>query len=63
MTLVVHSSFKSLHLQKLGPQDVIEALMEVIGEKGNILMPTLTYDVVNENNPYFDLNNTHQVWG
>src|SRR5690554_1530484 len=58
MTLVVHSSFTSLHLQKLGPQDVIEALMEVIGEKGNILMPTLTYDVVNENNPYFDLNNT-----
>lgn len=42
MTLIVHSSLKSLGRVVGGPASVILALEEVVGESGNIVMPTQT---------------------
>jgi aminoglycoside 3-N-acetyltransferase len=42
MTIIVHSSLKSLGRVIGGPVSVILALEETIGEEGNIVMPTQT---------------------
>lgn len=42
MTLVVHSSLKSLGWVSGGPQAVVMALQEVLGETGTLVMPTHT---------------------
>lgn len=41
--LLVHSSLKSLGAPCLGPDDVIDALLQVVGPAGTLLMPALTY--------------------
>lgn len=41
--VIVHSSFKSLCLTDHTPADVITTLIEVIGNKGTLIMPTFTY--------------------
>ncbi len=43
-TLLVHSSYKSLGGVEGGPQTVIDALLEVLGEEGTLLMPTFNFD-------------------
>lgn len=58
MTLLIHSSFKSLKLKKLSPKDLICIFQEVITPSGNIMLPTLTYKTVNKNNPYFSVKET-----
>ena len=40
-TVVVHSSFKSLGI--LDPEEFILTLLEVLGEYGTLLMPSLSY--------------------
>ena len=42
-SLIVHSSLKSLGLVKGGADTVLDALMEVIGPKGNLMFPTFNY--------------------
>lgn len=37
--LLVHSSLSKIGFVENGPKDVVEALLEVVGEEGNILMP------------------------
>lgn len=44
MTLIVHSSLSSLGWVCGGPVSVIQALMDVVGSEGTILMPTQTVD-------------------
>ena len=39
-TLLVHSSLSRLGYLKDGPKTFIEALLEAVGENGNLLMPT-----------------------
>jgi len=43
-TLLVHSSYKSLGEVDSGPQTVIDALLEALGEKGTLIMPTFNFD-------------------
>jgi len=63
MTLLVHSSFKSLNLKYLTPKDVINAFMDVITSSGNLLFPTLTYKTVNKDNPYYSVTLTPSCVG
>ncbi len=44
MSLIVHSSLKSIGWVAGGPTAVILALQEVLGETGNLVMPTFTSD-------------------
>ena len=43
-TLLVHSSYKSFGGVDGGPQAVIDALLEVLGEEGTLIMPTFNFD-------------------
>ena len=43
-TLLVHSSYKSFGGVDGGPQTVIDALLEVLGADGTLLMPTFNFD-------------------
>lgn len=42
--LFIHSSYKSLGGVDGGPQTVIDALLDVIGPEGTLIMPTFNYD-------------------
>jgi aminoglycoside 3-N-acetyltransferase len=43
-TLLVHSSYKSLGGVEGGPKTVIDALLEVLGVEGTLIMPTFNFD-------------------
>ena len=43
-TLLVHSSYKSFGGVEGGPQTVIDALLEVLGAEGTLIMPTFNFD-------------------
>jgi aminoglycoside 3-N-acetyltransferase len=43
-TLLVHSSYKSFGGVDGGPQTVIDALLEVLGEEGTLIMPAFNFD-------------------
>jgi len=43
-TLLVHSSYKSLGGVEGGPQTVIDAFLEVLGEDGTLIMPNFNFD-------------------
>lgn len=63
MTLLIHSSFKSLKLNTLTPKDLITIFQEVITPSGNLMFPTLTYKTVNKSNPYFSVKETSSCVG
>ena len=42
-SIIVHTSMKSLGFVCGGPQILIEALLEAVGENGNIMMPTQSW--------------------
>ena len=41
--LMVHSSYKSLGGVEGGAETVVDALREVVGEKGTVLFPTFNF--------------------
>ncbi len=43
-TVLVHSSYKSFGGVEGGPQDVIEALLEVLTPEGTLIMPAFNFD-------------------
>src|SRR5574341_1700407 len=43
-TLFIHSSYKSFGGVEGGPQTVMDALLDVIGPAGTLIMPTFNYD-------------------
>lgn len=57
-TLLVHSSLSSFGYVEGGADTVIDSLLSVVGEMGNIVMPTLSFKSVDESNPYFSVNDT-----
>lgn len=60
--LLVHSSYRALGLTE-GPETVIDTLLHALGADGTLLMPTLSYDTVNEDQPFFDIRQTPSCVG
>lgn len=56
--VLMHSSLKSLGYVPKGPETFIKGVLAAIGEKGTLLVPSLSYIHVDETNPVFDLLNT-----
>ncbi|NIA06309.1 MAG: aminoglycoside N(3)-acetyltransferase [Actinobacteria bacterium] len=54
-SLFVHSSFSSLGPVAGGPDTVIDALLETVGPKGNLVCPTFTNSFPGQNPPYHPL--------
>lgn len=61
--LLIHSSFKSMGEIEGGAHGFFEAVTEVLGEKGTLLLPTLSFDYVTREQPIFDVNTTPSCIG
>lgn len=65
--VLVHSSLSKIGFVEGGPKTVVEALQEVVGEKGTLLFPTFPAKGRNktylEEHPVFDLKNTPSQMG
>ncbi len=61
--VMVHSSLRSVGLFENSAKIVTEALLNVIGTEGTLLMPALTYRNVTELHPVFDHKNTPSCVG
>lgn len=62
--LLVHSSFKSMNTPGLQPQDVIDGLLEALGENGTLVLPSLSYESVGPRaSMTFDVRNTPSCVG
>lgn len=65
--LLVHSSLSKIGHLKEGPKTLVDALIEVVGPEGNILMPTSPNNVYQlnyiRNTPSFDVLNTPSKTG
>jgi len=53
--VLVHSSLGSLGQVPGGPETVIRGLWDALGPEGTLLMPALSYETVNADNPVFDV--------
>lgn len=60
--VLVHSSFKSFDGKVNSPQNIIDALLDVIGEKGTLLFPTFNFDF-STFGKVFDIKNTPSQMG
>ena len=56
--VLLHASLKSLSRIPQHPQTVINGILNAIGNNGTLLVPSLTYETVNKDNPIFDIENT-----
>ena len=61
--VLIHSSYKSMGGLEGGIETFIDAVMSVIGDRGTLLTPTLTFRDVTEANPVFDYANTPSCVG
>jgi aminoglycoside 3-N-acetyltransferase len=61
--LLVHASLRSLGKVEGGAETVIRALLKVLGERGTLLFPALSYETVNSANPRFDVRHTPSCIG
>lgn len=62
-TLLVHSFLKSLGLDRPDIALVPEVFLEVLGEKGTLLMPALSYSTVTREQPFFSAADTPSCVG
>lgn len=66
-TVLVHSSLSKMGYLDHGPKTFVDALLNVVGEKGNILMPTSPNAVFQlnyiQNTPFFDVLNSPSKLG
>lgn len=60
--VMVHSSMKALGTKRT-PEEVIDDLQAAVGEEGTLLMPALTWENVNAQNPVFDSDKTEPCVG
>lgn len=61
--ILMHSSYKSLGGIEGGAMAVFEALTETIGEDGTLIIPALSYDNIDYNQPVFDKATTQTCIG
>ncbi len=57
-TVLMHSSYKSLGGIEDGAKGFFEAFLSLLGEDGTLVLPALTYNNVNRDQPYFDVRTT-----
>ncbi len=66
-TLFVHSSFRAVNGFQGTPKDVIDCLTEIVGEQGNLLMPSMQYRSSSyeqlQRNELFDVRKTFSKMG
>ena len=62
-SILLHSSYKSMGGLEGGIKTFVEALLSVLGDKGTLIAPTLTYRDVSVDNPVFDYLNTPSCVG
>jgi aminoglycoside 3-N-acetyltransferase len=53
-TMLAHSSFKAMACPG-APDDVVDALLELVGQSGTLMVPTHTWGIVNAKQPVFDV--------
>ena len=53
-SVLIHSSFKSMGHIEGGIATFVAAMRHVLGESGTLIVPTLTFSYVTEENPVFD---------
>lgn len=53
-TILVHSSFKAMACPGT-PDDIVDALLDAVGESGTLAVPTHTWGIVNARQPVFDV--------
>lgn len=56
--VMVHASLRALGQVSGGAETVIQGLLSALGADGTLLMPALSYEHVNRENPRFDVKNT-----
>lgn len=56
-TVLMHSSMKALGTDS-APEEFLRAIINHLGEKGTLLLPTLSYSNVTEAQPYFSVKST-----
>jgi len=61
--VLVHSSLKSFGYVDGGADTVINALLSVCGGNGTVVVPTLSFNFVDESNPYFSVHETPSSCG
>ncbi|MPN36354.1 hypothetical protein SDC9_183863 [bioreactor metagenome] len=58
-SVLVHSSYKALGYEGSdGIKTFIDALRDVLGKDGTLLLPSLSYSTVNRARPFFDIRST-----
>jgi len=66
-TVLVHSSLSRIGYLEEGPKTFVDALLEIVGKKGNVLMPTSPNSVYQlnyiRNTPFFDVVNSPSKTG
>jgi aminoglycoside 3-N-acetyltransferase len=62
-TLLVHSSLRVFGYVDGGSNTIVRALLNCIGSEGNLIMPTLSFRSVNEESPFFDVEETPSECG
>ncbi len=60
--ILVYSSFESFGGVLGGPQIVVDALLDILGNSGTLIVPTFNFSFSN-NNPIFDIKNTISEMG
>ena len=56
-TVLMHSSMKSLQTDET-PETFLRALTDYLGERGTLLLPTLSYETVRPKTPFFSARET-----
>ncbi len=51
--LMIHSSYKALG-EKIEASKIFEAILEILGEEGTLIMPSFSYSLVTYEQPIFD---------
>jgi len=60
---IVHSSLKAFGKVENGPDDIIDAMLEVIGPEGTVVFPTFTLSFQANENVIFDMVNSRSETG
>ena len=61
--LLVHASLRSLGKVDGGAETIIRALLHVLGERGTLLFPALSFNAVSPTHPFFDVRKTPSCVG